>query len=94
MLLFNKVKSVKLDDIDTGEKTLSEIEKWKRKVINEQQNKKTKLRLLDPSIYRSFITFFIIHSKYFPDVKPAWKAVVVYIQVGGFNLSFADKNIS
>ena len=59
--IYNGVKTINLSDCDSGELTLSEIEKWKRKVINEQQNKKTKLRLLNPTIYRSLITslFFL-----------------------------------
>ena len=60
--IFNDVKTINLNDCDTGEIVLSEIEKWKRKVINEQQNKKTKLRLLNPTIYRSLITFYIFSS--------------------------------
>ena len=60
--LFNDVKNINLNDCDTGEINLSEIEKWKRKVINEQQNKKTKLRLLNPTIYRSLITFYIFSN--------------------------------
>ena len=60
--IFNDVKTSNLNDCDTGEITLSEIEKWKRKVINEQQNKKTKLRLLNPTICRSLITFYIFSS--------------------------------
>lgn len=61
-LLFNNVKKINLNDCDTGEINLSEIEKWKRKVINEQRNKKTKLRLLNPTIYRSLITFYIFSN--------------------------------
>ena len=60
--IFNDVKAINLNDCDTGEITLSEIEKWKRKVINEQQNKKNKLRLLNPTIYRSLITFYIFSN--------------------------------
>ena len=60
--IFNDVKKINLNDCDTGEINLSEIEKWKRKVINEQQNKKNKLRLLNPTIYRSLITFYIFSN--------------------------------
>lgn len=35
-LLYNDVKKIKLNDLDNGEITLSEIEKWKRKVVNQQ----------------------------------------------------------
>ena len=62
-LLFNDVKTINLDDADNGPITLSEVEKWKRKVINEQTDRKTKLRLLDPNIYHSLITF-VVFSKF------------------------------
>ena len=62
--IYNDVKTINLNECDTGEITLSEIEKWKRKVINEQCNKKkkNKLRLLNPTIYRSLITFNIFSN--------------------------------
>lgn len=56
------VKTINISDCDTGETTLSEIKKWKRKVINEEQNKKTKIRLLNPTIYHSIITFYIFSN--------------------------------
>ena len=62
-LLFNDVKKINLDDLDKGPITLSEVEKWKRKVINKQTDRKTKLRLLDPNIYHSLITF-VAFSKF------------------------------
>ena len=62
-LLFNDVKTINLDDVDNGPITLSEVEKWKRKVINKQTDRKTKLRLLDPNIYHSLITF-VVFSKF------------------------------
>lgn len=49
--------------MDKGEITLSEIEKWKRKVFNQQTDRKTRLRLLDPNIYHSLITF-VVFSKF------------------------------
>ena len=58
-LLYNDVKKIRLNDLDNGEITLSEIEKWKRKVINQQTDRKKKLRLLDPNIYHSLITFIV-----------------------------------
>ena len=58
-LLFNDVKTINLDDADNGPITLSEVEKWRRKVINKQTDRKTKLRLLDPNIYHSLITFVV-----------------------------------
>ena len=62
VLAYNDVKSIKLDDVDKGEITLSEIEKWKRKVINKQIDRKTKLKLLDPNVYYSLITFIVFSN--------------------------------
>ena len=62
-LLFNDVKTINLDDADNGPITLSEVEKRKRKVIDKQTDRKTKLRLLDPNIYHSLITF-VVFSKF------------------------------
>ena len=62
-LIFNDVKKINLDDLDKGPITLSKIEKWKRKVINKQTDRKTKLRLVDPNIYHSLITF-VVFSKF------------------------------
>ena len=61
-LLFNDVKRIKINDLDNGEITLSEIEKWKRKVVNQQTDRKTKLQLLDPNIYHSLITFVVFSN--------------------------------
>ena len=38
-LLFNDVKRIRLNDLENGEITLSEIEKWKRKVVNQQTDR-------------------------------------------------------
>ena len=56
-LVFNDVKLINLDDLDNGKIIHSEIEKWKRKVIKNQKDRRTKLNLLDPNIYHSLITF-------------------------------------
>ena len=56
-LVFNDVKLINLDDLDKGEIIISEIEKWKRKVIKNKKDRRTKLNLLDPNIYNSLITF-------------------------------------
>ena len=58
-LIKKDVKTINLSDCDTREITLSDKEQWKRKIINEQHNKKTKVRLLNPTIFRSLITFYI-----------------------------------
>ena len=55
--VFNDVKLINLDDLDKGKIIISEIEKWKRKVIKNQKDRRTKLNLLDPNIYNSLITF-------------------------------------
>ena len=56
-LVFNDVKLINLDDLENGKIIHSEIEKWKRKVIKNQKDRRTKLNLLDPNIYHSLITF-------------------------------------
>ena len=61
-LLFNDVKTINLDDVDNGPITLSEVEKRKRKVINKQTDRKTKLRLLDSNIYHRLITFVVFSN--------------------------------
>ena len=61
-LLFNDVKKIKINDLDKGEINISEIEKWKRKVVNQQTDRKTKLRLLDPNVYHSLITFIVFSN--------------------------------
>lgn len=62
-LLYNDVKKINLDDLDKGPITLSEIEKWKRKVVNQQTDKKKKLQFLDPNISHSLITS-VVFSKF------------------------------
>ena len=52
-LIYNDVKKIKLNDLDNGEITISKIEKWKRKVVNQQTDRKTRLRLL-------LLLFFLI----------------------------------
>ena len=57
---YNLIK-IKLNECDTGEITLSEIENWKRKVINEQQNKKNQnktVRSIHLSKFYNFLYFF------------------------------------
>ena len=56
------MKKINLKDLDKGPITLSEIEKWKRKVINQQTDRKIRLRLLDPNIYHSLITFVVFNN--------------------------------
>lgn len=43
-LHFNNVKKINLNDCDIGEINLSEIEQWKRKLVNEQRNKKKQVK--------------------------------------------------
>ena len=63
LLAFNNVKLINLDDIDKLEVNNTEIEKWKRKVIKNTKDRKSKLRLLDPVVYNSLITF-VAFSKF------------------------------
>ena len=55
--IYNDVKTINLNGCDTGEITLSEIEKWKRKVINEQQNKKNQNKAVKPNYLSKFDNF-------------------------------------
>ena len=50
-LLFNKVKTIDLNEHDRGEKPLSEEEKQKRDLIKKQTNKKHQVALMDPDVY-------------------------------------------
>ena len=50
-LLFNKVKTIDLNEHDSGEKPLSEEEKQKRDLIKKQTNKKHQVALMDPDVY-------------------------------------------
>ena len=52
-LLFNKVKTIDLNEHDTGEKTLTEEEKQKRDIIKKQTNKKLQVAMMDPDVYNN-----------------------------------------
>ena len=52
-LLFNKIKTIDLNELDKGKKPLSEEEKQKRDLIKNQTNKKLQVTLMDPDIYHS-----------------------------------------
>ena len=56
-IIYNNMKKIDLDDVDKGPINISEVEKWKRKVINQMKDRKKRLNLLDPNIYHSLITF-------------------------------------
>ena len=56
-LPFNVVKVIKLEDIDKGKKELTEMEKWKRRVVNRQKSLKNKLTLLNPKFIITFYCF-------------------------------------
>ena len=62
-LLFNDVKFIKLEDIDEGKKELTEIEKWKRKVVCRQKSFKNRLTLLNPEVYNNFLLFYKLSKK-------------------------------
>ena len=64
VLLFNKVKTIDLNEHDTGEKPLSEEEKIKRDLIKKQTNKKLQIALMDPDIYNNDKYFkYLIEKK-------------------------------
>ena len=52
-LLFNKVKTIDLDEHDSGEKPLSDEEKQKRDLIKKQTNKKLQVAMMDPYVYNN-----------------------------------------
>ena len=60
ILLFNKVKRIRIRDIDKGKVTISKIEKWKRELVNRQAYDKIKLKFLHPNVYNSLITFVVV----------------------------------
>ena len=53
ILLFNKVKTIDLNEYERGEKPLTEEEKQKRDMIKKQTNKKLQVALMDPDVYHS-----------------------------------------
>ena len=53
VLLFNKVKTIDLNEHDRGEKPISEKEKLKRNVIKKQTNKKLQVVMMDPDVYNN-----------------------------------------
>ena len=52
------LKIINLDEIDNGLIELSEIEKWKRKIVNEKKSLKDKIVLLLPYNYDNFCIFY------------------------------------
>ena len=52
-LLFNKIKTIDLNELDKGKIPISEEEKQKRDLIKKQTNKKLQVALMDPDVYRS-----------------------------------------
>ena len=53
ILLFNKVKTINLNEHDRGEKPLTEEEKQKRELIKKQTNKKLQVALMDSDVYNN-----------------------------------------
>ena len=53
VLLFNKVKTIDLNEHDSGEKPLSEEENQKRNFIKTQKNKKLQVAMMDPDVYNN-----------------------------------------
>ena len=52
-LLFNKIKTIDLNELDKGKIPFSEEEKQKRDLIKNQTNKKLQVALMDPDVYRN-----------------------------------------
>ena len=50
-LLFNNVKTIDLNEHDSGEKPLTEEEKQKRNIIKKQTNKNLQVAMMDPDFY-------------------------------------------
>ena len=68
---------INLDEIDNGEIELSEIEKWKRKIIIEKKSLKDKLVLLDPYNYDNFCIFYKLSRK--DNLEEYYYQIVNYI---------------
>ena len=67
ILLFNKVKTINLNDHDRGKKPLSEEEKQKRDIIKKQTNKKLQVAMMDPDIYNNSELFKVEIER--PDIQ-------------------------
>ena len=52
-MLFNKIKTIDLKELDRGDEPILEKEKQKRDLIKKQTNKKLQVALMDPDVYRS-----------------------------------------
>ena len=52
-LLFNNVKTIDLNEHDSGEKPLTEEEKQKRDIIKKQTNKKLQVAMMDPDVFNN-----------------------------------------
>ena len=66
-LLFNKIKTIDLKELDRGDVPLSEEEKQKQDLIKKQTNKKLQVALMDPDVYRNIelIKLAIKNSVYY-----------------------------
>ena len=52
-MLFNKIKTIDLKELDRGDVPILEEEKEKRDLIKKQTNKKLQVALMDPDVYRN-----------------------------------------
>ena len=52
-MLFNKIKTIDLKELDRGDAPILEEEKEKRDLIKNQTNKKLQVALMDPDVYRN-----------------------------------------
>ena len=59
----NFIYFICLSDIDNGEKELTKLEKWKRKVINNKVNLKDQLSLINPHVYNNINLFYKFKDK-------------------------------
>ena len=66
-MLFNKIKTIDLKELDRGDVPILEEEKEKRDLIKLQTNKKLQVALMDPDVYRNIelIKLAIKNSDYY-----------------------------
>ena len=68
-MLFNKIKTIDLKELDRGDMPILEEEKQKRDLIKKQTNKKLQVALMDPDVYRSIELMKLIIESPYTDIK-------------------------
>ena len=68
-MLFNKIKTIDLKELDRGDMLILEEEKQKRDLIKKQTNKKLQVALMDPDVYRSVKLMKLIIESPYTDIK-------------------------